>query len=78
MLLGGVPGVLPGKVTVIGGGVSGTHAAQMAVGMGADVTILDRSLDAAAPARRHLRQPREHGLFRRSMRSSARSPKRIS
>jgi alanine dehydrogenase len=45
VLLGGVPGVLPGKVTVIGGGVSGTHAAQMAVGMGADVTILDRSLD---------------------------------
>jgi alanine dehydrogenase len=45
VLLGGVPGVLPGKVVVIGGGVSGTHAAQMAVGMGADVTILDRSLD---------------------------------
>lgn len=45
VLLGGVPGVLPGKVTVIGGGVSGTHAAQMAAGLGADVTILDRSLD---------------------------------
>jgi len=44
ILLGGVPGVAPGKVTVIGGGVVGTHAAQMAVGLGAEVTILDRSL----------------------------------
>lgn len=40
-LLGGVPGVAPAKVTVIGGGISGTHAAKMAVGLGADVTILD-------------------------------------
>ncbi len=44
VLLGGVPGVEPGKVLIIGGGVSGTHAAEMAVGLGADVTILDRSL----------------------------------
>ncbi|XOV78163.1 MAG: alanine dehydrogenase [Aestuariibacter sp.] len=43
-LLGGVPGVAPGKVVVIGGGVVGTNAAKMALGMGADVTILDRSL----------------------------------
>ena len=43
-LLGGVPGVQPGKVVIIGGGVSGTHAAKMAVGMGADVTILERYL----------------------------------
>ena len=42
VLLGGVPGVLPGKVIVIGGGVVGFNAAQMAVGLGADVTILDR------------------------------------
>ena len=42
VLLGGVPGVLPGKVTVIGGGVVGFNAAQMAVGLGADVTIIDR------------------------------------
>ncbi len=42
VLLGGVPGVLPGKVLIIGGGVVGFNAAQMAVGMGADVTILDR------------------------------------
>ncbi|MEP4889729.1 MAG: alanine dehydrogenase [Aliiglaciecola sp.] len=43
-LLGGVPGVAPGKVLVIGGGVVGTNAAKMAIGLGADVTILDRSL----------------------------------
>ena len=43
MLLGGVPGVLPAKVAVIGGGVVGFNAAQMAAGLGADVTILDRS-----------------------------------
>jgi alanine dehydrogenase len=42
VLLGGVPGVLPGKVLVIGGGVVGFNAAQMAVGLGADTTILDR------------------------------------
>ncbi|WP_026535094.1 alanine dehydrogenase [Arthrobacter sp. H14] len=52
VLLGGVPGVHPAKVTVIGAGVAGTNAAAMAVGMGADVTILDvninrlRELDA--------------------------------
>jgi alanine dehydrogenase len=44
VLLGGVPGVLPAKVLVIGGGVVGTHAARVAAGMGADVTVLDRSL----------------------------------
>ena len=44
VLLGGVPGVKPGKVTVIGGGVVGTEAARMAVGIGAEVTVLDRSL----------------------------------
>ena len=44
VLLGGVPGVLPGKVAVIGGGVVGLHAAKMAVGLGADVAILDRSI----------------------------------
>jgi alanine dehydrogenase len=43
ILLGGVPGVAPGKVCIIGGGVVGFNAAQMAVGLGADVTILDRS-----------------------------------
>ena len=43
MLLGGVPGVDPAKVVVIGGGVVGTHATHIAVGMGADVWVLDRS-----------------------------------
>ncbi len=41
ILLGGVPGVLPGKVVVLGGGVSGINAARMATGLGADVTILE-------------------------------------
>ena len=44
VLMGGVPGVGPAKVVVIGGGVVGTHAAKIAAGMGADVTILDRSI----------------------------------
>ena len=44
VLLGGVPGVKPAKVVVIGGGVSGTHAAEMALGLRADVTIIDRSI----------------------------------
>jgi len=45
VLLGGVPGVAPGKVLVIGGGVVGTQAAKIACGIGADVTILDTNLD---------------------------------
>ncbi|MDZ5696352.1 alanine dehydrogenase [Chelativorans sp. M5D2P16] len=44
VLLGGVPGVLPGKVAIIGGGVVGLNAAKMAIGLGADVTIIDRSI----------------------------------
>lgn len=44
VLLGGVPGVAPAKVVVLGGGVSGTHAAEMAVGLRADVTVVDRSV----------------------------------
>jgi alanine dehydrogenase len=44
ILLGGVPGVLPAKVVVIGGGVVGTSAARIAGGMGAEVTVIDRSL----------------------------------
>ena len=50
VLLGGVPGVAPAKVVVIGGGVVGTNAARVASGMGADVTVLDRS----APRLRYL------------------------
>jgi len=45
ILLAGVPGVRPGKVTIIGGGVVGASAARMAIGLGADVTILDKSVD---------------------------------
>ncbi|PCJ48313.1 MAG: alanine dehydrogenase [Gammaproteobacteria bacterium] len=45
MLLGGVPGVKPAKVVIIGGGVVGNNAAQMAIGMGAQVVILDRNID---------------------------------
>jgi len=48
VLLGGVPGVAPGRVVIIGGGISGAHAAQMAVGLQADVTILDRSVPRLA------------------------------
>ncbi|MEE9447228.1 MAG: alanine dehydrogenase, partial [Arenicellales bacterium] len=44
-LLGGVPGVEPAKVVIIGAGVVGTHSAAIAVGMGADVTVLDRNPD---------------------------------
>jgi alanine dehydrogenase len=45
ILLGGVPGVPPAKVVILGGGVSGTHAARMAMGMEANVTVIDKSLD---------------------------------
>jgi alanine dehydrogenase len=43
VLLGGVPGVAPARVVILGGGVAGSNAAEMAVGMGADVTIVERS-----------------------------------
>lgn len=45
VLLGGVPGIARGKVTILGGGVVGTNAAKIAVGMGADVTIIDVNVD---------------------------------
>ncbi len=45
VLLGGVPGVPPAKVVILGGGVAGTHAAEMAVGLRADTTVVDRSVD---------------------------------
>lgn len=44
LLLGGVPGVLPAHVVVLGGGVSGTEAARMAIGLGANVTVIDKDL----------------------------------
>jgi alanine dehydrogenase len=45
LLIGGVPGVPPARVVVVGGGVVGRHAAKMAVGLGAEVTMLDKSLN---------------------------------
>jgi alanine dehydrogenase len=45
VLLGGVPGVAPARVTIIGGGVVGTNSAKMAVGLGASVIIIDRDLE---------------------------------
>src|ERR1017187_3218768 len=45
ILLGGVPGVAPGNVVILGGGIVGTNAAKIAIGMGAHVTIIDRSLN---------------------------------
>ena len=48
ILLAGVPGVAPGRVSIIGGGVVGTNAARIALGMGAVVTVLDRSLERLA------------------------------
>ena len=58
VLLGGVPGVHSGRVVVIGGGVVGENAIEMAVGLGADVTVLDRDLDVLA----HLEQRFGAGL----------------
>ena len=48
ILLGGVPGVRPAKVMILGGGIVGTNAAKMAAGLGADVTILDNNLNRFA------------------------------
>ena len=48
VLMGGVPGVTPAKVVILGAGVSGSHAAEMALGLRADVTVLDRSLPKLA------------------------------
>ena len=48
ILLGGVPGVPAARVVIIGGGVVGTNAAKIAVGMGAHVTIIDNNLDRCA------------------------------
>mgnify|MGYP001793593542 CR=1 FL=1 len=65
VLMGGVPGVGPARVAVIGGGVVGTHAARVAAGMGADVTVLDRSL----PRMRYL-DDAFGGLFKTSFASA--------
>ncbi len=57
MLLGGVPGVDPARVLIIGGGVVGTHAAHIAIGMGADVTVVDRSAEALKALWRQFGKP---------------------
>ena len=56
VLLGGVPGVERGRVTVIGGGIAGANAAKIAVGLGADVHVLDINQQRLAYLERHLRQ----------------------
>lgn len=65
VLLGGVPGVEPGKVLVIGGGIVGTQAAKMAAGLGAQVTILDVSLNRLRYERHHAGK-RDHHVLQRS------------
>ena len=62
VLLGGVPGVAPAKVAILGGGVSGVNAAQMAVGMRADVTIYDISNRPAGRTGHVLLQPDQDRL----------------
>lgn len=68
ILLGGVPGVKPAKVLVLGGGIVGTHAAKMAAGLGAEVTIMDislprlRYLDDVMPANVHTMMSNEHNI----------------
>jgi alanine dehydrogenase len=57
MLLGGVPGVDPAKVIIIGGGVVGTHAAHIAIGMGANTWVIDRSTDALKALWRQFGRP---------------------
>ena len=57
MLLGGVPGVDPAKVVVLGGGVVGTHAIDIAIGMGADVWVLDRNPDVLRRLWEHFGRP---------------------
>jgi alanine dehydrogenase len=62
VLLGGVPGVPSGRVVVIGGGVAGTHAASMAVGIGATVTVIDKSLPRLRELEQHF-PSQLHTLF---------------
>ena len=71
MLLGGVPGVLPGNVLVLGGGTAGVNAGRMATGLGADVTILEvdlermRFLDITSSQPAHTLYSNEQNLIER-------------
>ena len=73
VLMGGVPGVGPARVVIIGGGVVGTHAARVAAGMGADVTVLDRSL-----ARMRYLDDAFSGLFKTSYASAGNTAELVS
>ena len=66
ILLGGVPGVPAAEVVILGGGVSGTHAATIAIGMGAKVTVVDRSADALKRLSGAVRRPRSRPCSRRA------------
>ena len=57
VLLGGVPGVDPAKVVILGGGVVGSHACHIALGMGAEVWVLDRSVDVLRALWRQFGRP---------------------
>ena len=76
VLLGGAPGVPAAKVIILGGGVSGKHAAEMAIGHRADVTLFDISAAAAGGAGRPVRRPPEDRLLhpRRRRRGCCRTP----
>ena len=63
VLLGGVPGVPAAEVVILGGGVSGTHAATIALGMGANVTVVDRSNEALRRLSAQFGDRRAHDLF---------------
>ena len=74
VLLGGVPGVPPGNVVVLGGGIVGTNAAKIALGMGASVTLVDLQPEPPARAGRYLQRPPAHaGLQRLQHRRAVRS-----
>ena len=65
ILLGGVPGVAPGNVVILGGGVVGTNAAKMAIGLGAHVTIIDRNLNRLRELDDIFRRPGGHTRLQR-------------
>ena len=75
VLLGGVPGVAPGNVLIIGGGIAGSNAAEMAIGLGAQVTILASSFAASsywiARDRQYLRGSRQNGIFNKTCHRNA-------
>ena len=72
VLLGGVPGVPAGKVVVLGGGVSGTNAARMAIGLGATVTVIDKSLPRLRELDAAVRHPVAHAVLDRRRDRAAR------